>query len=100
MNWRFLDLVTANPSSNPGTVYIQSPKHSCDSNRQYYNKLYCVYNISLPACNTTGNGGVRILFNEDHIDIIDNSQCRDYVQIVDSIGKKCGEYNDLVHTVS
>ena len=97
-NW---DLVTANPSSNPNTVYIQSPKHSCDSNRRYYNKLYCVYNISLPGCNTTGNGGVSILFNEDHIDIVDNSPCRDYVQIVDSIGvreKQCGEYNDLAHT--
>ena len=63
---------------------------------------YIVY-TTLPACNTTGNGGVRILFNDDHIHIVDNNPWTDYVQIVDSIGvreKQRGEYNDLVHTVS
>ena len=91
-NW---NLVIPSPPSNPDTVFVQSPKHGCDSNRRYFHQLFCVYNISLPGC-----GSARISFYEEHFNIVDNS-CKDYVQIVDSIGVReelCGGYNDLTYT--
>ncbi len=63
-----------------------------------------MYNISLPACEHSGNGGVRITFDENEVDIqtaSSSSTCKDYVQIVHSDGKFekiCGPYSGLSDT--
>ncbi len=104
-NWNLVTVDESNPAFP--VVQMQSPKHSCESNNRYYNKLFCIYNISLPACGDDGNttdddddsynGGVRVTFND--IDIVDGAPaCTDYVQIIHRNGKfekLCGDNNEL-----